>query len=171
MKATIRNIADLCGVSTMTVSRVFNPENADMVKESTRKKILAVAKQYGYHPVMIGKSFSSGKTYKVGLILDAMTADLSSPTFSRFMEAVCAELQTRNYSLVLLLAKDVKLRQQLGQAAYQTIQELWNAQVAAERFLEFSEAVLSGQSVSYESGPMSPAEKITPAKGYEYCAG
>ena len=72
---------------------------------------------------------------------------------------------------ILLLAKDAKLRQQLGQAAYQTIQELWNAQVAAERFLEFSEAVLSGQHVSYESGPMSPAEKITPAKGYEYCAG
>ena len=108
MKATIRKIADLCGVSTMTVSRVFNPENADMVKESTRKKILAAAKQYGYHPVIIGKSFSSGKTYKVGLILDAMTADLSSPTFSRFMEAVCAELQSRNYSLVLLQAKDVR---------------------------------------------------------------
>ena len=92
----------------MTVSRVFNPEKAAMVKESTRKKVLAVAKQYNYHPVIIGKSFMTGKTYKVGLILDAMTADLSSPTFSRFMEAVCAELQSRNYSLVLLLAKDVK---------------------------------------------------------------
>ena len=108
MKATIRQIAELCGVSIMTVSRVFNPEKAGMVRESTRKKILAVAKQYNYHPVIIGKSFMTGKTFKVGLILDTMTADLSSPTFSRFMEAVCAELQTRNYSLVLLLAKDVK---------------------------------------------------------------
>lgn len=108
MKVTIQQIAELCGVSIMTVSRVFDPEKVGMVKESTRKKVLAVAKQYNYHPVIIGKSFMTGKTYKIGLILDAMTADLSSPTFSRFMEAVCAELQTRNYSLVLLLAKDVK---------------------------------------------------------------
>ena len=70
-----------------------------------------------------------------------------------------------------LLAKDAGLRQQLGQAAYQTIAEPWNAQVAAERFLEFSEAVLSGKSVSYEAGPMSAAEVITPARGYEYCSG
>ena len=108
MKVTIQKIAELCGVSIMTVSRVFDPEKAGMVKESTRKKVLAVAKQYNYHPVIIGKSFMTGKTYKIGLILDAMTADLSSPTFCRFIEAVCAELQLRNYSLVLLLAKDVR---------------------------------------------------------------
>ena len=72
---------------------------------------------------------------------------------------------------ILLLAKDAKLRQQLGLAAYQTIAEPWNAQVAAERFLAFAEAVLSGQEQHYENGPMSPAEIITPAKGYEYTSG
>ncbi|MBQ6473709.1 MAG: LacI family DNA-binding transcriptional regulator [Victivallales bacterium] len=104
----MQQIAELCGVSAMTVSRVFNTEKAEMVKESTRKKILAVAKKYDYHPVIIGKSFLTGKTYKVGLILDTMSVDLSSPAFSRFVEAACGELQSRNYSLVLLLAKDVK---------------------------------------------------------------
>ena len=108
MKIPIQKIAELCGVSIMTVSRVFDPEKAGMVKESTREKILAIAKQYNYHPVMIGKSFTTGKNYKIGLILDTMTADLSSPTFSRFVEAACAELQSRNYTLILLLAKDVK---------------------------------------------------------------
>ena len=108
MKVTIQKIAELCGVSIMTVSRVFDPEKAAMVKESTREKVLAVAKKYNYHPVIIGKSFMTGKTYKIGLILDTMTADLSSPTFSRFMEAVCADLQSRNYSLLLLQAKDVR---------------------------------------------------------------
>ena len=72
---------------------------------------------------------------------------------------------------IMLLAKDADLRQQLGRAAYRTIEEPWNAQVAAERFLAFSEAVLSGSGVSYEAGPMSAAEIITPAKGYEYCSG
>jgi len=121
----------------MTVSRVFDPEKAGMVKESTRKKVLAVAKRYNYHPVFIGKSFMTGKTYKVGLILDAMTADLSSPTFSRFMEAVCAELQIRNYSLVLLLAKDVKKH------AGANVRELLESKVA--------DGYILGKSMVFES--------------------
>lgn len=124
MKVTIQKIAELCGVSIMTVSRVFNPEKAGMVKESTRKKVLAVAKQYNYHPVIIGKSFMTGKTYKVGLILDRMTADLSSPTFSRFMEAICLELQSRSYTLILLSAKDVK------KYAGENVRELLESKVA-----------------------------------------
>ena len=108
MRITIQKIAELCGVSIMTVSRVFDPEKAGMVKESTRKKILAVAKQYDYHPVMIGRSFTTGKTYKIGLILDTMSTDLSSPTFSRFVEAACVELQMHDYTLVLLKVEDVR---------------------------------------------------------------
>ena len=121
----------------MTVSRVFDPEKAGMVKESTRKKVLAVAKQYNYHPIIIGKSFMTGKTYKVGLILDRMTADLSSPTFSRFMEAVCAELQLRNYSLVLLLAKDVRKH------AGANVRELLESKVA--------DGYILGKSMVFES--------------------
>lgn len=137
MKVTIQKIAELCGVSIMTVSRVFNPEKAGMVKESTRKKVLAVAKQYNYHPVIIGKSFMTGKTYKIGLILDTMATDLSSPTFSRFMEAACAELQSRNYTLLLLLAKDVKKH------AGANVRELLESKVA--------DGYILGKSMVFES--------------------
>lgn len=105
---TIKEIAEKTGLSTATVSRALDPRYRSMLRESTRKKVLAVAEKYRYRPVMIGKSFVTGKTYKIGLILDSMTEDLSSPTFSRFMEAVCAELQKNNYTLVLLLAKESK---------------------------------------------------------------
>ena len=103
---TIKEIAEMTGLSTATVSRALDPRYSAMLRESTRKKVLAVAEKYNYRPVIIGKSFVTGKTYKIGLILDTMTADLSSPVFSRFIEAVCADLQTHNYTLVLLLAKD-----------------------------------------------------------------
>lgn len=105
---TIKKIAEITGLSTATVSRALDPRYCSLLEESTRNKILAVAKQYNYRPVMIGKSFATGKTYKIGLILDSMTKNLSSPTFSRFMEAACAELQAHNYTMVLLLAKDVE---------------------------------------------------------------
>ena len=105
---TIKEIAEMTGLSTATVSRALDPRYSAMLRESTRKKVLAVAEKYNYRPVIIGKSFVTGKTYKVGLILDAMTADLSSPTFGRFVEAACVELQMHNYTLVLLKVKDVK---------------------------------------------------------------
>lgn len=105
---TIKEIAEITGLSTATVSRALDPRYSSMLRESTRKKVLAVAEKYNYRPVIIGKSFVTGKTYKVGLILDTMKADLSSPTYSRFVEAACEELQSHNYTLVLLKAKDVK---------------------------------------------------------------
>ncbi|MBR5421430.1 MAG: glycosyltransferase family 4 protein [Lachnospiraceae bacterium] len=63
------------------------------------------------------------------------------------------------------------LRQKLGEEAYRTIKEEWNAAVAAERLLAFSEAQLEGKELSWESGPMSAAPMIKPAKGYLYCKG
>ena len=110
MGVSIQKIAELCGVSIMTVSRVFNPACAGMVKEETRRRILETAARHNYHPVMIGRSFVSGKTYRIGLILDRMSVDLSSPTFSNFMEAACEELQGHGYTMTLLLAKNVQGR-------------------------------------------------------------
>ena len=137
MKVTIQKIAEMCGVSIMTVSRVFDPAKASMVKEATRRKILAAAKQYNYHPVMIGRSFVTGKTYKVGLILDSMSKDLRSPTYGRFITAVCDELQKYNYTLSLLLAKDSKGRHG------ENIRELLESKVA--------DGYLLGKSMFYES--------------------
>ena len=134
---TIKEIAEKTGLSTATVSRALDPRYKSKLRESTRKKVLAVAEKYSYRPVMIGKSFVTGKTYKIGLILDTMTTDLSSPTFSRFMEAACAELQSRNYTLLLLLAKDVK------KYAGANVRELLESKVA--------DGYILGKSMVFES--------------------
>lgn len=53
-------------------------------------------------------------------------------------------------------------QQKIGEAAYHTITELWNADVAAKRFLQLSQAILGGDASPdlYESGPCSRAEVI-----------
>lgn len=61
---------------------------------------------------------------------------------------------------VLKLAKDVKLRETLGSNAYLTIKNIWNSEIAANRFLKFSESLMSGEVLQYTEGPCSKAPII-----------
>ena len=60
---------------------------------------------------------------------------------------------------VVQLIEQPEMRKQLGRKAYQTLTEQWNAETAAERFLQLSEALLQGRSPElFEDGPCSKAE-------------
>ena len=60
---------------------------------------------------------------------------------------------------VVQLIEQPEMRKRLGQKAYQTLTEQWNAETAAERFLQLSEALLQGRSPElFEDGPCSKAE-------------
>ena len=108
MKVSIRDIALESGVSVMTVSRVFNPAKSHMVKRGTLQKVLAVAKKYDYHPVISGKSFVTGKTYKIGIIHGSLRRDFGSPFFACFVEGLVNELQGSGYTLNILNLPDAK---------------------------------------------------------------
>ncbi|MDO4284112.1 MAG: glycosyltransferase [Eubacteriales bacterium] len=54
-------------------------------------------------------------------------------------------------------------RMRMGREAYRTITELWNAQTAAERFLEFAGCVVRGETYDApKEGPMSLAPVVRP---------
>ncbi|MBQ9501061.1 MAG: LacI family DNA-binding transcriptional regulator [Lentisphaeria bacterium] len=108
MKISIKDIALESGVSVMTVSRVFDPAKSHMVKKDTLQKVLAVAKKYDYHPVIAGRSFVTGRTYKVGIIHGSLRRDLGSPFFARFVEGLVDELQGSGYTLNILNLPDAK---------------------------------------------------------------
>ncbi|MCD7754127.1 MAG: glycosyltransferase [Clostridiales bacterium] len=63
---------------------------------------------------------------------------------------------------VLELLQTPEEQRTLGENAYHTITDLWNAEVAAERLICLSEHILAGETapVLYFSGPCSPAEII-----------
>lgn len=50
----------------------------------------------------------------------------------------------------------------MGEAAYKTIVEKWNAEIAATRIIELSHKILNGEEYPdlYESGPCSKAEIV-----------
>ncbi len=62
------------------------------------------------------------------------------------------------YDRVVSLINQPQLREKLGRNAYHTITDQWNASVAAERFVQLAEDLLSGkQPTIYTEGPCSRA--------------
>lgn len=80
-------------------------------------------------------------------------------------------------AIVKELIEDSSLRTEIGEAAYNTIHELWNAKHAAERIIALSEKLLKDNSEELsgelfeENGPLSKAPIVSPGKGYSYFVG
>lgn len=80
------------------------------------------------------------------------------------------------------LIKSASERRKLGEAAYETIVQEWNAEKAAARLAETAERLLGGkdmmsagetivqniEGLAYETGPLSAAKVISPGRMYRY---
>ena len=64
---------------------------------------------------------------------------------------------------VMNLLKEDETRASMGAKAYESIINLWNAEVAAKRLCSLTERILAGEKwpVLYESGPCSPAKILS----------
>lgn len=98
---SIHEIARLCGVSAMTVSRALDPVMRSKVREKTRAKILEACNRHHFYPKFSARSLASGKTNSIGLFL-ALEALGSSPTLSLFVKFLVEELKKSNYTLSIL---------------------------------------------------------------------
>lgn len=92
---TIKDVAREAGVSTATVSRVFN--NVGPVDEETRKRVRQVARQLRYAPSAIGRSLSTRRTDALGLLLP----DLFGEFFSEVLRGSDQTAQRSHYHLVV----------------------------------------------------------------------
>ena len=99
---TIKDIAKLANVAQSTVSKALN--NKPDVSESTKKKILEIAKQYNFSPNAFGKGLKRRTTENIGIIFYRELLPLSgNPFYSRVLEGIEAEIAINNYNLVLHL--------------------------------------------------------------------
>ena len=66
------------------------------------------------------------------------------------------------YEKVKYLLNNPREQERLGKAAYETITDEWNAEIAAERLINLSEHLLSGEKHPdlYKTGPCSKAEML-----------
>jgi LacI family transcriptional regulator len=94
-------VAEQVGVSLMTVSRVFT--NSASVRESTRRKVLKVAAELGYHPNQAARALRTGRFDTVGFLLpipQGLAGEFHSQAFSAFEQ----ELSMRGIAVLLTIA-------------------------------------------------------------------
>lgn len=65
---TIKEIANLAGVSISTVSKIVNNKDQN-INPSTRKRVLQIVKEYNYTPYSTAKINSQAKTFLLGVLL------------------------------------------------------------------------------------------------------
>src|SRR5437879_9833344 len=85
-RATIRDIADLAGVSIATVSRVLN-DRPDVAPD-TRETVLQVVREHGFSTNRSARSLSSGRTGIIGLTLPLVNDAYFGPILSGASEAL-----------------------------------------------------------------------------------
>lgn len=95
MRATIKEVASVAGVSTQTVSRVVN-ERPDVSPE-TRKRVQEVIKELSYQPSALARSLISQRSHTLGVV----TAGLRYIGPSRTLSGIAAAAEEAGYSLLL----------------------------------------------------------------------
>jgi len=101
-KLTIRQIAELAGVSRSTVSRVINDQ--PNVSPETRDQVLKVIAETGFHPDPVARSLSSRRAGIIGLVIPlAIQSLFEDPFFPRLMQGVSQGCNAHDYTLSLFL--------------------------------------------------------------------
>ncbi len=102
-KLTIKEIAELAGVSKATVSRVINGKPG--VNPETRKKVEQVIQAHSYAPNLVARGLSLRQTGNIGLIVAHSAKRLSSHLFFlEFLQGVSRYLTKKGIRLTLMTA-------------------------------------------------------------------
>jgi LacI family transcriptional regulator len=72
-RPTIIDVANLCGVTAATVSRVLNDKKNFSTTEVVREKILATARKLGYVPNIAARNLVRGATHIIGVFASPRT--------------------------------------------------------------------------------------------------
>jgi LacI family transcriptional regulator len=95
MVVTSHDVARLAGVSQPTVSRALR--DSPKVSAETKQRVRRAADVLGYVPSETGRALSSGRTWRVGLLV----TDLDNQFYSHVISPMHHELESLGYQLVL----------------------------------------------------------------------
>ncbi len=98
---TLKEVAELAGVSTSAVSRAYT-EGAS-VSPRTRAKVEEAAKMLGYAPSMIARSLATNRTKLIGLVAN----NFQNPVLLDVFDLYTRALQARGFRPLLVNLTDV----------------------------------------------------------------
>lgn len=94
-KTTMKDIAEVCNVSSMAVSKVLNGKEG--ISKETTERIFAAAKKLNYRPNLIAKSLRINETRTLGVI----TSDSSHLLFAKILRAIGDAADENDYSIII----------------------------------------------------------------------
>lgn len=92
---TIRDVARAAGVSPGTVSRAIN--NSPLVNTKTRQHVMQIVQELGYHPNLMARRLSLGKTLAIAVIVPFFTR----PSVTERLNGAISLLSETRYDLVI----------------------------------------------------------------------
>lgn len=95
-KPTAKAVAERCGVSVTTVSRVLNGR-ADVIPEETRKRVVEAARELRYRPSSLAVALRRGYTKTVGLLVP----DIEDAYFHQIARGLEDAAQAEGYTVML----------------------------------------------------------------------
>ncbi|KGE17173.1 LacI family DNA-binding transcriptional regulator [Paenibacillus wynnii] len=100
--ASRKEVAELAGVSEATVSRVLN--NVGPLKEETKQKVLAAAKELGYVPSSLARSFARKRSGNLGVVMPYLPKArlFSAYYFSEILSGIGSKAREEGYDLLML---------------------------------------------------------------------
>lgn len=93
--ASIKDVAEVAGVSTATVSRVLS--NGQHVRAEVRQRVLAAVEKLAYRPNLVARSLRSQQSNTLGLIV----SDIRNPFFTAISRAIEDVTYEQGLSVVL----------------------------------------------------------------------
>lgn len=106
---SMKEIAQICGVSIATVSKALNGQND--VGEETRERICSVAKEIGYFPNSSARALKTKRTYNLGvLFVDEAQSGLTHDYFSFVLNGFKKSVEERGYDITFINAGKTRER-------------------------------------------------------------
>jgi DNA-binding LacI/PurR family transcriptional regulator len=93
MPVTIHDVARWAAVSPSTVSRALSASN--LVRASTRDRVLAAVKELRYQPNLAARSLITGRTGNLGIVV----SNLSNPFYTGVLRGVQARARQGGYAV------------------------------------------------------------------------
>lgn len=106
--ASIKDVAELAGVSRATVSRVMN--DTGQIKDTTRERVFEAMKKLNYRPNPLARSLATATSNTVGLVVTSYRGNF----FSELMSEVQEEMEQLNKFLLISRGRRSREQEQLA---------------------------------------------------------
>lgn len=104
-RARLSDVAAAAGVSPTTASFVLNAREA-AIPATTRRRVMEAAQRLGYHPHASAQALATGKTHRLGIVVNAPESFASRDTyFSEVMGGIVAGAVGHDQNLLLHSAR------------------------------------------------------------------